>query len=108
MFKNSLIIMIVFMILLLLSGSVLAQSHSPGLIDNRNEKDQSTNPNSRSNVEMQNNPAGVRPNSPAMVNPSDPTGVNSNIPGSGGTPPSSNAPGTNPGGQSNVNSPSGY
>ena len=108
MIRNPTLTIFAFMIFLLLSVPVLAQSHSPDLIDDRKNIGQNSMPNSQTGAEMQNNPAVVRPNNPAMVNPSDPTGVNSNTPNSPGTPPSSGAPGINSGGQSNVTPPSGH
>jgi len=92
----------------MISAPLLAQSNIPGVIDDRNELGQNTKPNSQTDEEMQNNPAVVRPNNPAMVNPSDPTGVNSNTPSSPGAPPSSGAPGMNPGSQPNVAPPPGH
>lgn len=108
MIRNSALTTLTLMIFLMISVPALAQPHSPDLIDDRNELDQNSKPNSQTGTEMQNNPAVVRPNNPAMVNPSDPTGVNSNTPSSPGAPPSRGAPGMNSGSQSNVTPPSGH
>ena len=100
MMKNS-----IFTLLILFMGSmpVLAQSNLPG-----SSGSQSSPGNSSNSGQMQNNPAKPNMRNPAMVNPSDPTGANSNIPGSGGMPPSSNSPGVNPGSNQNVKPPSGH
>lgn len=92
----------------MVSMPVLAQSYLPGVSDGSHNQDKNANPSSKSGAEMQNNPAKPNMRNPAMVNPSDPTGANSNIPGSGGMPPSSNSPGVNPGSNQNVKPPSGH
>ena len=108
MIRNSTLIIFTFMIFLLLSVPVLAQSNSSDKYDDWKDIGLNSNPNSQSGAEMQNNPAVVRPNNPAMVNPSDPTRVNSNTPSSTGIPPSISSPGMNPKNPSNVTPPSGH
>lgn len=83
MSRNSTLTIFTLMLSLSLSVPVFAQSHSPDLIDDRNELDQKTKSNSQTAEEMQKNPGLMNPISPSgekiapsSVNPSSPDGIN--------------------------------
>ncbi len=100
MIRKSTLTIFAFMIFLMMSVPVLAQSNTSEQYDDRRDIGKNSRPNSQTGAEMQNNPA--------IVNPRDPSGVNSNTPRSPRAAPSSGAPGMNSGSQSNVTPPSGH
>jgi hypothetical protein len=108
MIKNLLFPLTIFVLFILLSAQIYAQSYLPGVSDGSHKHDKDDNHNSSNSAGTQHNPEVVRPNNPAMVNPRDPTGTNSNIPGSSGMPPHSNSPGMPQSGHPNINPPSGH